>query len=155
MGLRAQLRRMLPGARAAVPAGLRRHVRALRSLRGDGPVTLRPKLGRVLVLAPHPDDESLGCGGTMALLAEDGAEVRALIATDGEATRGAALAPEQIAERRRAEATEAGRAVGATVDFLGLPDGALSERSDELAARLREAIEKYEPEAVFAPWLLD
>lgn len=40
-------------------------------------------LGRVLVIAPHPDDEILGCGGTMARLADEGYSVHVLIATRG------------------------------------------------------------------------
>ncbi|MCX5880707.1 MAG: PIG-L family deacetylase [Deltaproteobacteria bacterium] len=39
---------------------------------------------RVLVLAPHPDDETIGCGGTLALHAAAGDPVRVLILTNGE-----------------------------------------------------------------------
>ncbi|NNC52551.1 MAG: PIG-L family deacetylase, partial [Erythrobacter sp.] len=41
-------------------------------------------LGRVLVVAPHPDDEVLGCGGTMARLAAEGHAVHVLVATRGQ-----------------------------------------------------------------------
>ena len=39
---------------------------------------------RVLVVAPHPDDAEIGCGGTVARLTQDGVEVYYLIATNGD-----------------------------------------------------------------------
>src|SRR5205814_8909675 len=42
---------------------------------------------RVLVIAAHPDDEVLGCGGTLALHARAGDEVHAAIACEGESLR--------------------------------------------------------------------
>jgi LmbE family N-acetylglucosaminyl deacetylase len=155
MRLPAPLRRAAPRIRTAVPADLRRFARAARSLRGGGPVTILPGFERVLVLAPHPDDESLGCGGTMALLSDRGASVSTLTATDGDATRGSSLPPEEIGRVRRAEAQRAAAAVGAEPRFLGLPDGALAEHPRELASGLRKTIAELEPDAIFAPWLLD
>ena len=129
--------------------------RALRSVRGSQPVTGLPRFRRVLVVAPHPDDETLGCGGTMALLADGGASVTVITATDGEATRGSRLSPEETARQRRTEAQQAAAVAGATPRFLGLADGSLSEQMADLIRGLRTAIVELEPEAVFAPWLLD
>ena len=42
---------------------------------------------KVLVIAAHPDDEVLGCGGTMAKLVADGCEVNVLIVTDGSSSQ--------------------------------------------------------------------
>ncbi len=151
----APFRRMLHRARGAAPADLRRLARTWRSLRGGGPVTGVPPFERVLVLPPHPDDESLGCGGTVAVLAQGGATVTILSATDGDATRGSSLPREEIARRRRAEAERAAAALGARPRFLGLPDGALAEHPHELASGIRRAIAELEPQAVLAPWLLD
>ena len=155
MQLPESLRRALPRAKAAVPADLRRLARAVRSQRGSEVVTGLPRFKRALVIAPHPDDETLGCGGTMALLADRGAEVTVLTATDGEATRGSRLPAAETGRRRRAEAERAAAVAGATPRFLGLPDGKLSDRLEELTAALGAAIDELEPEAVFAPWLLD
>ena len=43
---------------------------------------------KVLVLAAHPDDETLGCGATLARLAQEGAYIKLLTFTDGESARG-------------------------------------------------------------------
>lgn len=79
----------------------------------------------VLVVAAHPDDEVLGCGGTIARMASEGAEVHVLLLADGETSR----APEpaghvaQAVAARAAAAHEAGRILGcASVELLGLPD---------------------------------
>ena len=122
---------------------------------GPGPVTVLPDFRTVLVVAPHPDDESLGCGGTMALLAGRGALVVTLTATDGEATKGSSLPPEEIGRMRRLEAQRAASALGAKPRFLGLPDGDLLSHPHELVSGLRKTIDDLEPDAVFAPWLLD
>ncbi|MBK7876344.1 MAG: PIG-L family deacetylase [Planctomycetes bacterium] len=106
---------------------------------------------RVLVVAPHPDDEVLGCGGLAALLARSGAEVRVLVLTDG--ARGAepaAQGPDLVA-RREAEARAGGAALGVKEHvFLSLPDGALGAQHD-LVLRLRAEFARSEPELVLAP----
>ena len=43
----------------------------------------------VLVLAAHPDDETLGCGGTIKRLSEEGHNIRLITFTNGEGARGA------------------------------------------------------------------
>jgi N-acetylglucosamine malate deacetylase 1 len=155
MRLPAALRRAPRKAKAIVPADLRRLARAVRSLRGSEVVTGLPRFKRALVIAPHPDDETLGCGGTIALLADTGASVTVLWATDGEATMGSRLSPEETGRKRRAEAKRAATALGAGSRFLGLPDGKLTEHDEQLSSGFARAIAELEPEAVFAPWLLD
>jgi LmbE family N-acetylglucosaminyl deacetylase len=138
-----------------VPEDLRRFVRTARSLRGGGPVTVLPDFRRALVVAPHPDDESIGCAGTMALLADRGTTVTTLTATDGGATKGSDLPPDEIGRLRRAEAQRAAAVVDAEARFLGLPDGGLADRPHELTSGLRKELSELEPDVVFAPWLLD
>jgi N-acetylglucosamine malate deacetylase 1 len=149
------LRSVLRRARTAVPDDVRGLARTLRSVRGEGPVTGPPPFRSALVVAPHPDDEALGCGGTMAVLADAGAELTALWVTDGAATQGAGLPPEELAKLRRTEAERAAGLLGARPRFLGLDDGRLGEQADQLVEGLREAIRSLAPEVVFAPWLLD
>lgn len=94
----------------------------------------------VLVLAAHPDDETLGAGGLMATAHARGALVTVVVASDGEASHpdSPTHSPDQLADRRRREVTEAVArlAPGALIHFLGLPDGRLHEMTEALDERL-------------------
>lgn len=108
-----------------------------------------------VIVAAHPDDEVLGLGGTIALLAEAGARVRLILLTDGEASHpgSVAVSPAAMAATRRAE-TDAGlRALGAEqaqVIRLGLPDSGVEHHAHDLAARLRPLVAGFDVCA--APW---
>jgi LmbE family N-acetylglucosaminyl deacetylase/glycosyltransferase involved in cell wall biosynthesis len=106
---------------------------------------------RVLVLSAHPDDETLGAGGTIALNARKGATVRIWIATDGERQEGAGGAA-AYAERRRDEA----RLAAATLCvpppvFAGLPDRSLDSSAEALSRMLMEELSEFEPDLVLCP----
>jgi LmbE family N-acetylglucosaminyl deacetylase len=94
----------------------------------------------VVVVAAHPDDESLGAGGLLAAAAAAGAEVRLVIATDGEASHphSPTHSPAQLAGIRRAELRAAAAALAPALDpiFLGLPDSSLADDRALLAERL-------------------
>lgn len=80
---------------------------------------------RTLVVAAHPDDEVLGCGGTMARLVGEGEEVHVLILSDGETSRydSPAEAPGEVIERRREAARQAAKVLGvASLTMLEHPD---------------------------------
>lgn len=99
--------------------------------RGTPALTL--DVDRVVVVAAHPDDETLGAGGLVSTAAAAGIRVVVVIATDGEA---ADPTSPGLARRRRREAVEAVDALDPTADvrFLGLPDGGLREHRGALAA---------------------
>lgn len=79
----------------------------------------------VLIVVAHPDDEVLGCGGTIAKLSEAGATVNVLYVADGESARRNEVADSASILRRRA-AEHACQILGATpVDFLDFPDNRL------------------------------
>src|SRR5450830_2122469 len=78
---------------------------------------------RVLVLAPHPDDEVFGCGGALADLLERGARVDVVLVTDGAAGARNEEERGRIASVRREESRCALKALGGgTVHAGGLPD---------------------------------
>jgi len=108
---------------------------------------------RILVLAAHPDDESLGAGGTLALNAGRAEAIRLWIATDGTGQEG--VEPEEAAEygsRRRAEAARAADILGIPAPrFGGLVDGGLQADPGRLAARVREEFEEFEPDLILCP----
>jgi LmbE family N-acetylglucosaminyl deacetylase len=109
---------------------------------------------RVLVLAPHPDDEIIGCGGSIVRHLERGARVHVVHVTSGERTWSGAGDGGATRER---EAVAAAVAIGLdadAVEFLRLPDGKLAGHA-ELAARLRAAVQGRDPDLVYAPWPLD
>lgn len=156
MSLPRPIARLVGRAKPRIPAALWPTLLALRSVTGDGPVIGLPPFRRALVLVAHPDDEAIACAGTMALLADAGADVTLLAATDGEATIGSPYHPAETGRRRRAELERSAAILGgATVEGLGLPDGRLQEHRRELAKSLAEAVGRLEPEVVIAPWLGD
>src|SRR5688572_24119642 len=84
-----------------------------------------PPLGSVLVLAPHPDDETCGAGGALILHRRQGDSVRVVFLTDGVNgdPRQRHGTKAQFAALRRGEAAgAAARLGGLEVEFLGLPD---------------------------------
>lgn len=82
--------------------------------------------GSVLVIAAHPDDEVLGCGGTIARMANDGRSVHVLLLADGENSR-APLGDLEVAlgavDARNAAAEKACQILGCeSVECLNMPD---------------------------------
>ncbi len=117
------------------------------------PVVLTaPRKGSVLVLVPHPDDESLGCGGAIALHCRQRDRVKIVFATDGAA--GDALgyyAGSDYLALRRAEATRAGEVLGTSeLIFWEYEDGRLAAAED-LADRLGELLAAEKPDMVYRP----
>ena len=116
----------------------------------------RVEAASALVLAPHYDDEVLGCGGLLAQLAAAGAAVRVLFLSDGgggeehrwdqESDRAAYSA------RRRAEAEAAGAVLGiAGSEHLDLADGELDRDLEALAAGISRALLSARPDLLLVP----
>ncbi|MET0736228.1 MAG: bifunctional PIG-L family deacetylase/class I SAM-dependent methyltransferase [Microbacterium sp.] len=110
---------------------------------------------RLLVLAAHPDDETLGAGGLIATAADRGIPVHVMCATDGEAAYATPAGDRRPPLDRRDETSAAVRllAADARVTFLGLPDGGLRERSEEVGDLVAAVLDE-EPSRtlVVAPW---
>ena len=107
---------------------------------------------RVLVLAPHPDDESLACGGSLILHAENRDPVKIVFLTDGSQADVARehSRTEYIAMRRK-EATEACEILGISdFDFWDIPDRTLISSPDALD-RLCDLLRTYSPGLIYAP----
>lgn len=118
-----------------------------------------PVRGKVLVLAPHPDDETIGPGGTVRLHAQLGDEVHALFLTAG--TSGDPTGREETrayAARREAEARAAAKVLGiAALQFWGFPDNYRVNENDlgAILPRLKQAIEGFAPDVIYAPHVGD
>ncbi len=102
----------------------------------------------VLVVAAHPDDELLGCGGTIARLTAQGRPVHVLILADGEGSRANSL-PGALASRQSA-ARQANAILGSTsLELLGLPDNRLDSLDLlDLVKLVEIRIERYRPTMV-------
>jgi LmbE family N-acetylglucosaminyl deacetylase len=115
-----------------------------------------PLRGRVLVLAPHPDDEVLGCGGALIQHSDQGDRVKVVFVTDGLA--GDALgyyAGQDYLEVRREEARRAGAILGVEeLVFWNYADGRLA-KADDLADRLEALLEADRPDVIYRPSTLE
>jgi LmbE family N-acetylglucosaminyl deacetylase len=107
-------------------------------------------MSTVLVVAPHPDDESIGLGGTLLRRTTEGDEVHVAFLTSGE-QGGHGVAPAQEARRREAEAREAAAILGvAETEFWREPDGRLLATARNVA-RLRALADRLRPDVVYVP----
>ncbi|HVG23103.1 MAG TPA: PIG-L family deacetylase [Thermoanaerobaculia bacterium] len=97
---------------------------------------------RLLVLAPHPDDEAIGCGGLVALHLREKRVVRIVVATDG-AQGGTADTREQ--ESRRGLSRLGGKA---EIEFLRFADRSFG---NDAAPRLREELLSFRPDLILVP----
>ena len=114
-----------------------------------------PKGGeKVLVVAPHPDDEVLGCGGTIIRHLQAHDNVHIVIVTDGRLSRFGGLDEELIAQERAHEAKAACRLLGEVeLQLLGFPEGEWEEAN--LVAELETILEKVQPDYIYVPSWLD
>lgn len=105
-------------------------------------------MARVLVLSPHPDDEAIGCGGTLCRHSAAGDETRVIFLTSGE--RGSrVMNPDQTASVRESEAHAAAAVLGiAEIEFLHARDGRL-QGSANLVDRVAKVIGSFRPDYLY------
>ena len=116
---------------------------------------------RVLVVVPHPDDESLALSGILRRLAAAGVALRLVVVTDGEAAYGGDLeAGAALGRTRRSELVAAVAALGIRPAFswLGHPDGRVADHEAAVATALSRCIDGDRVGSrlvVLAPWVHD
>lgn len=119
----------------------------------------RPPPGRCLLLAPHADDDVIGCGGTLCKHALQGDPVRVIVAYDGrQGDPEQRYDEEEYVELRRKEARKAGAFLGfEDYVFYDYPEG--HEPPPPLlkmaAQKLSEEVKSFAPDFVYAPWIGD
>ena len=125
----------------------------------------------ILIVAPHPDDETLGCGGAIALSGQLNIPVSVLIVSDGTKSHpnSKAYPPPALKKVREQESLAALAILGVApeaVTFLGLPDGAVPMEAE---GKINKAIQEYQkasalisqyltnlaPSIIFLPWRKD
>jgi LmbE family N-acetylglucosaminyl deacetylase len=113
--------------------------------------------GDVLVLAPHPDDESLGCGLAIASAVSTGRKVALAVVTDGSRSHPGSRScpPERLADLRRAEVRQAFRILTANAAaeplMLAYRDTASPGTGREIAAAVRR-LQSWMPSGTTAIW---
>jgi len=130
-------------------------------------VSLSPaELGPTMVVAPHADDESLGCGGAIALLVDLGIEVSVAFVSDGTKSHpnSRRYPPDDLRALREGEAKAALAALGVDVAggriaFFGLPDAAVPDIGSEgfgaAVDRAAAFCREQRPATLLLPWRRD
>jgi LmbE family N-acetylglucosaminyl deacetylase len=157
----SRLRRMLSRlAGRRLRAGIRTFIKA--SSFYDMPCVVgQPGNSKIVVLAPHMDDEVLGCGGTIARHIAAGAKVQIVFLTDGRrggvvfSDHGSQSTPDELVAFRKEEAHRAATILG--IQSLTFLDGEDSRLHSNTAAtgRLRNILERERPEIVYLPFMLE
>lgn len=116
------------------------------------------------MFAPHPDDETLGCGGTIAKKIAEGNEVIIVVITDGRHAFSEMLgitsdpSPEELKCIRKDEVTMATKILGVpkkNLYFLDFEDGTLERHEREAEEKIVEVLKKYSPVEVYFPFIKD
>lgn len=111
-----------------------------------------------VIIAPHQDDEVLGCGGTIARKVEEGVEVHLVFMTDGATSHRRFIPSAELVRIRHDEAIEAARILGvpeSRVNFLEFPDGRLHTAREAAVSRITALLATLRPEEVFVPYRFD
>lgn len=114
--------------------------------------------GRLVVVAPHPDDEVLACGALLAMQVQRRGPVLVLAVTDGEASHGvqAEEGANRLGERRRLESLLGLQSLGVPPEAtrrLGLPDGQVTAYREVLSSMLKDLLHPLD--LVVTTWRLD
>jgi LmbE family N-acetylglucosaminyl deacetylase len=116
-----------------------------------------------VVIAPHPDDESLACGGLIAEACKQGLRLKVVIVSDGAGShpKSKAYPPERLRSLREDEARQAGAELGLNPEemlFLGLPDRFVpheGEQAEHAIGVIAKCVGEIGAGSVFVSWRHD
>jgi LmbE family N-acetylglucosaminyl deacetylase len=116
-----------------------------------------------IIVAPHPDDESLACGGLIADACRQGLRAKVVIVSDGAGSHPSSKAypPDRLRSLRAEEARRAGAELGLKPEdmlFLGLPDGFVpsqGEAAERTIGKIVYFVEQTGAKSIFVSWRHD
>ncbi|WP_047984698.1 PIG-L deacetylase family protein [Ornithinibacillus californiensis] len=109
---------------------------------------------RILVFAPHMDDETIGPGGVIRKHANEGAEVHCVFVTDG-SNSVSDLSKEELTRIRMEETEKVKHILGITsIQYLGLPDGKVRS-NEESQSKFKEMIDQVKPDIIYTTSFID
>ena len=122
----------------------------------DWPKLIRkPDGNRVMVIAPHMDDEILGCGGVLIKHADAGDKTAVVYITDGSKGKPNRPPSRELSELRKKEAAESNKLLGVNQEFfLDMEDGNTGVYHP-FTKRMKEIINEIQPDLVYLPYSYD
>jgi len=106
----------------------------------------------IVVFAPHPDDETLGCGGTIAELASSGNNINIVFLTDGTSSHTKFISRQELKSIRIKEAEKAAYELGiksGNLHFLEITDGNLDKQYKKTVSLIAETLKNNKPDIIF------
>ena len=114
-----------------------------------------PEQANIIVIAPHSDDESFGCGGTLALLRQKNCHIKVVIMTDGSKGDPLNYSNGDVIHCRQQESITALNILGIDdIVFLDEPDGNF-QYSTDIAKKLSLILDDFVADWIFMPSILD
>lgn len=147
------INRLLSTHRVAKHLGWRTFVKASKSEMALE-ILEKPAKGRVLVLAPHPDDEVLGVGGTLLKHAAEGSRIRLVFVSSGERGKETPVKPDAaLGQIRAKEAIAVAKKLEAEITFLQQPD--LGVEGGRICKQIADLIVEFKPDFIYCPTAVD
>ena len=111
----------------------------------------------VVVFAAHPDDDILGCGGTIAKLTQEGSKVHIVFLADGESSRDDITDINSLIQQRKQDAKKALKILGCdSIEFLDFPDNRLDSLDLlDVVKKIEGFIDAYKPYTIFTHYAHD
>jgi len=111
----------------------------------------------VVVFAAHPDDDILGCGGTIAKLTQEGSKVHIVFLADGESSRNDITDINSLIQQRKQDAKKALKILGCdSIEFLDFPDNRLDSLDLlDVVKKIEGFIDAYKPYTIFTHYAHD
>jgi len=109
-----------------------------------------------IVFAPHEDDETLGCGGTILKKVQAGANVQLVFMTDGRNSHRHLMSANELIAKRKHEAIAAARMLGieeSNIHFLGFEDSKLQSLFKAAISETVDILKSAQPDEVYLPYV--